>query len=101
MSEDNQTPEENTVEPTNVLELELDHYDPQEQEDKEWQQITGMNYEELTGAIEAIIFMSDKPVTLTKLKKLISDAIPLRVFHDCIGCSLQTIPQPETNTQGK
>jgi len=69
---------------SNDFEFELDFYDEKDQEDKEWQKATGMTYETLCGAIETLIFMSEKPITLTKLKSLLGEEIPLRVFHECI-----------------
>ncbi|PIK14754.1 SMC-Scp complex subunit ScpB [Halobacteriovorax sp. JY17] len=53
----------------------------EEQEDKLWQARTGLNFETLCGAIETIIFMSDKPVALAKIRNLIDEDLPLRVVH--------------------
>lgn len=64
--------------------LELDHFDPLLQEDKLWQARTGLNEDSLCGAIETIIFMSDKPVALEKLRKLIDEDLPLRVVHEAL-----------------
>lgn len=65
--------------------LELDHFDPVEQEDKLWQHRTGLNEETLCGAIETIIFMSDRPVSLERIKKLIDEDMPLRVVHESLA----------------
>ena len=68
----------------NDFSLELDFYDPELQEDKLWQARTGLNEESLCGAIETIIFMSDRPVSLEKIRKLIDEDLPLRVVHEAL-----------------
>lgn len=45
---------------------------------------TGLNMDTLCGAIETIIFMSDKPVSILKIKALIDDEMPLKVIHEAI-----------------
>ena len=55
--------------------LELDYFDDQLQEDKLWQARTGLNPDTLCGAIETIIFMSDRPVPLEKIKSFIDPDI--------------------------
>lgn len=67
------------------FELELDFYDEQKQEDKIWMARTGLNYDTLCGAVETIIFMSDKPVSLIKIKNQIDEDLPLRVIHEAIS----------------
>ena len=67
------------------LEMELDYFDAEKQEDKLWQARTGLNHSSLCGAIETIIFMSDKPVSLAKIRKLIDEDLPLRVIHESIA----------------
>jgi len=64
--------------------LELDYFDETLQADKLWQARTGLNEESLSGAIETIVFMSDKPVNINKIKKLIDQDMPLRVVHEAI-----------------
>ena len=64
--------------------LELDYFDSQRQEQKLWQARTGLNEETLCGAIETIVFMSDRPVSLAKVRKLIDEEIPLRALHEAI-----------------
>lgn len=64
--------------------LELDYFDHQKQEDKLWQARTGLNEDTLCGAIETIIFMSDRPVPLTRIKTLIDEDLPLRVVHESL-----------------
>lgn len=46
-----------------------------------WQARTGLNSDSLCGAIETIIFMSDKPVSIQKIKALIDPEMPLKVVH--------------------
>ncbi len=65
--------------------LDLDFFNEKEQEDKLWQARTGLNKETLCGAIETIIFMSDRPVNLQKIKNTIDSDLPLRVVHESIA----------------
>lgn len=65
--------------------LDLDFFNEKDQEDKLWQARTGLNYDTLCGAIETIIFMSDKPVNLQKIKSTIDSDLPLRVVHESIA----------------
>lgn len=65
--------------------LDLDYFNEKEQEDKLWQARTGLNYETLCGAIETIIFMSDKPISILKIKNYIDSDLPLRVVHESIA----------------
>ena len=44
---------------------------------------TGLDEETLC-AIETIIFMSDKPVSLQKIKQLIDEEIPLKTLHQAL-----------------
>ncbi|WP_419168889.1 SMC-Scp complex subunit ScpB [Halobacteriovorax sp.] len=71
--------------PEEYLKLESDFADEKLQEDKLWKARTGLNEETICGAIETIVFMSDKPVPLMKIKALIDDDIPLRVVHEAIS----------------
>jgi segregation and condensation protein B len=64
--------------------LELACFDEKEQEDKLWQARTGLNYETLCGAVETIIFMSDRPQALKKIKDHIDPDLPLRVVFEAI-----------------
>jgi segregation and condensation protein B len=45
---------------------------------------TGLNMDTLCGAIETIIFMGDKPVSITKIKSLIDEEMPLKTIHEAI-----------------
>ncbi len=65
--------------------LDLDFFNEKEQEDKLWQARTGLNTETLCGAIETIIFMSERPITLQKIKSQIDSDLPLRVVHESIA----------------
>ena len=49
-----------------------------------WQARTGLTADTLCGAIETIIFMSDKPVSIQKIKALIDDEMPLKVIHESL-----------------
>jgi segregation and condensation protein B len=49
-----------------------------------WQARTGLNNDTLCGAIETIIFMSDKPVAIQKIKALIDEEMPLKVIHEAL-----------------
>ena len=49
-----------------------------------WQARTGLNSDTLCGAIETIIFMSDKPVSIQKIKALIDEDMPLKVIHEAL-----------------
>lgn len=66
------------------FELELDYFDPEMQEDKLWKARTGLNDDSLCGAIETIVFMSDKPMSLQKIRATIDEDMPLRVVHAAI-----------------
>ena len=65
--------------------LDLDHYDEKEQEDMLWQARTGLNPDTLCGAIETIIFMSDRPISIQKIKAQIDNELPLRVIHEALS----------------
>lgn len=49
-----------------------------------WQVKTGLNSDTLCGAIETVIFMSDKPISIQKIKSLIDEEIPLKILHEAI-----------------
>jgi segregation and condensation protein B len=54
------------------------------EKEESWKDRTGLDFDGLCGAIETIIFMSDKPVPLMRLKKVIDDEIPLKIIHESI-----------------
>ncbi len=65
--------------------LDLEYFDDQKREDQFWRARTGLDVVGLCGAIETIIFMSDRPVSLSKIRELIDPDMPLRVLYDCLG----------------
>lgn len=65
--------------------LDLNHYDEKAQEDMLWQARTGLNADTLCGAIETIIFMSDRPISIQKIKAQIDNELPLRVIHESLS----------------
>jgi segregation and condensation protein B len=65
--------------------LNLSHFDQVAQEDHEWQSRTGLNFDSLCGAVETIIFMSDKPISIQKIKQQIDVQLPLRVLHEALS----------------
>lgn len=67
------------------FEFQLDCLDDSEQENMLWQAKTGLNDDTLCGAIETIVFMSDRPINLQRIKSLIDPDIPLRVIHQAIS----------------
>lgn len=64
--------------------LDVAFFDEKEQEDMLWQARTGLNVDTLCGAIETIIFMSDRPVSIQKIKAQIDSELPLRVIHESL-----------------
>ncbi len=62
----------------------LDAFSEEEHEDLLWQARTGLNYDSLCGAVETIIFMSERPITLQKIKGYIDQELPLRLLHQSI-----------------
>lgn len=65
--------------------LELNFLDDKKQEDKLWQARTGLTFETLCGAIETLIFMSDRPISLAKIKSYIDEDLPLRIIHEALA----------------
>ena len=64
--------------------FDLNHFDEKAQEDMLWQARTGLNPDTLCGAIETIIFMSDRPISIQKIKAQIDNELPLRVIHESL-----------------
>jgi segregation and condensation protein B len=75
---------EDEVKSLEDYELALDFFDPELQEEKNWQDKTGLNSDTLCGTIETLVFMSERPVSLVKLRKMIDEIIPLKVIHESI-----------------
>lgn len=86
--------EENSEETDANFALDLDYFDPELQEDKLWQARTGLNEESLKGAIETIVFMGDKPVSLERVRKLIDEDLPLRVVHEALENLMESYEVP-------
>ncbi len=70
---------------TEEFSFEASHFDEKEQEDMLWQARTGLNPDTLCGAIETIIFMSDRPISIQKIKAQIDPELPLRVIHESLS----------------
>jgi segregation and condensation protein B len=70
---------------TPAFALDVSCFDAKEQEDMLWQARTGLNPDTLCGAIETIIFMSDKPISIQKIKQQIDIELPLRVIHEALS----------------
>jgi len=66
------------------FQLESPYFDPEKQMEVEWRDRTGLNDDTLKGAIETIIFMSDRPIPLVKIRDYIDKYIPLRVLHESL-----------------
>ena len=64
--------------------FDLNHFDEKEQEDQLWQARTGLTPDSLCGAIETLIFMSDRPISIQKIKAQIDEELPLRVVHESL-----------------
>lgn len=64
--------------------LDVSHFEEKDQEDMLWQARTGLNPDTLCGAIETIIFMSDRPISIQKIKTQIDTELPLRVIHESL-----------------
>ncbi len=64
--------------------LDVAFFDEKSQEDMLWQARTGLNVDTLCGAIETIIFMSDRPISIQKIKAQIDTELPLRVIHESL-----------------
>ena len=49
-----------------------------------WKDKTGLDEDSLCGVLEAVLFMSERPISLKKIKKVIGEDIPLRLFHEAV-----------------
>lgn len=52
--------------------------------ESDWKLRTGLNDETLSAAIEALIFVSDKPMSINKIRDAIDADVPLKVLHQAI-----------------
>jgi segregation and condensation protein B len=76
---------EPSIESETGFSLDVNYFDEKDQEDMLWQARTGLNPDTLCGAIETIIFMSDKPISIQKIKAQIDPELPLRVIHESLS----------------
>ena len=76
--------ETSEIEAPPAFDFDVSHFDEKEQEDMLWQARTGLNVDTLCGAIETIIFMSDRPISIQKIKAQIDAELPLRVIHESL-----------------
>jgi segregation and condensation protein B len=83
-AEEVQSEESTVIETPPEFNFDVSHFDQKEQEDMLWQARTGLNVDTLCGAIETIIFMSDRPVSIQKIKTQIDTELPLRVIHESL-----------------
>ncbi len=49
-----------------------------------WKERTGLNEQTVMAAIESLIFMSEKPISIKKIKASIDEYLPLRIIHEAI-----------------
>jgi len=47
-----------------------------------WKELTGLDDDSLSAAIEAFIFLSDRPLTLTKIRDSIHPLLPLKIVYE-------------------
>ncbi|MDB9786640.1 SMC-Scp complex subunit ScpB [Bacteriovoracaceae bacterium] len=52
--------------------------------DIQWMEKVGLNETTLSGVVEALIFMSDRPIGITKIKDLISPDASIRDIHNVV-----------------
>lgn len=64
--------------------LTLDFFDPEKEIEKKWKERTGLNHRTLCAAIETIVFMSEKPISLLRIKKVLDESIPVKTIHEAI-----------------
>ena len=67
-----------------LVEAEAESSDNMISDELLWQARTGLTADTLCGASETIIFMSDKPVSIQKIKALIDEDMPLKVIHESL-----------------
>jgi segregation and condensation protein B len=65
-------------------ELEVNYYDPNDQENKEWKDLTGLSDLSLMAVIESMIFISDGPISVKSIQKNFDDVVPLRIIHQTL-----------------
>jgi segregation and condensation protein B len=50
-----------------------------------WKLETGLNEQTLSGAVETLIFLHDKPITIQKIRKTIGEIVPVKIVHEAIN----------------
>lgn len=74
-----------------VIKMTLNEQQPA---DQEWMERTGLDQDSLCGAIETMIFMSDRPISIRKLRDRLDKEIPLEVIHQGLHRLQQDYEQP-------
>ncbi|MGB0452669.1 MAG: SMC-Scp complex subunit ScpB [Bacteriovoracaceae bacterium] len=77
--------ETQSADETEEFSLELNFLDEEKQKEKEWKEKTGLNEVTILAAIETIVFMSEKPVSIEKIKKAINSEMPLRPIYTALS----------------
>ncbi len=77
------TENESTQEPTVQWDRELEEKELLELQSL-WKERTGLNEQTIIAAIESLIFMSEKPISIKKIKFSIDEYLPLRIIHEAI-----------------
>ncbi len=67
-----------------TIEMEQTQFNFVEEDESVILEKLNLDYEKLSGAIETIIFMSDRPISITKIRDVISLTLPLRTIHNAI-----------------
>lgn len=70
-----------------------------EQDEKNWEEITGLDFNTLCVVVESIIFMSDRPISISKIKGHLRANIPLKVLYSAIE-KLQNTYSNENSLHG-
>ena len=79
------------------FEFQLDSFDEQKQEEHLWMARTGLNRETLCGAVETVIFMSDRPISLEKIRNLIDQGLSMETLRKTIQNLQQTYDNSQTH----
>ena len=56
-----------------------------QQPEQEWMERTGLDQDSLCGVIETILFVSDRPVKIQKIRAHLDKEMPLRVIHESLN----------------
>ena len=79
------------------FEFKLDSFDEQKKEENLWMARTGLDRETLCGAVETVIFMSDRPISLEKIRNLIDDGLPVDTLRSVVHNLQQTYNSSQTH----